>query len=323
MKNKGIVIFLIVLAIVIVGVMVVDWYSKRPDRMEANKFEFSVDEFKNVPEELIQYKETKNFNPGFEKPAGLRISDDQIYLVGDRVLKQIDKSGQLIREIDLDDEPSTVEVSADRIYIAFKNSIQIYDKSGHLIDEWRLDNENSLITAIGAADDNVFVADAGTRRILRFSVAGELLNEIKGKASADDLHGFIIPSPYFDLDITEYDDLWVVNPGLHTLEQYTEDGNLREHWRASGARTEGFSGCCNPAHFCFLPDGSFVTSEKGLVRIKVYKPSGEFSGVVAAPTKFEDKIEGEAPDVAVDSEGNIYALDFDRKVLRVFEKKTP
>jgi len=57
------------------------------------------------------------------------------------------------------------------------------------------------------------------------------------------------------------------------------------------------------------------------VRIKVYKPSGEFSGVVAGPNKFEDILEGQAPDVATDSQGNIYALDYDRKVLRVFGKK--
>jgi hypothetical protein len=83
--------------------------------------------------------------------------------------------------------------------------------------------------------------------------------------------------------------------------------------------TEGFSGCCNPAHFTFLPDGRFVTSEKGLVRIKTYKPSGEFEGVVAAPVKFKD--EGRAPDIATDSKGNIYALDFDKKMIRVFEPK--
>jgi hypothetical protein len=84
-------------------------------------------------------------------------------------------------------------------------------------------------------------------------------------------------------------------------------------------QTEGFSGCCNPAYFTFLPDGRFVTSEKGLVRIKTYKPSGEFEGVVAAPAKFKD--DGEAPDVAADSQGNIYALDFDKKMIRVFEPK--
>ena len=83
--------------------------------------------------------------------------------------------------------------------------------------------------------------------------------------------------------------------------------------------TEGFSGCCNPAHFAFLPDGRFVTSEKGLVRVKTYKPSGEFDAVVAAPVKFAE--EGKAPDLAADAAGNVYVLDFDKKMIRVFEPK--
>ena len=320
MKNKGIVIFLIVLAVLIVAIMVGDWLSKRPDKMEPNKFEYSVDEFRQVPEEMIQYRETKNFKIGFERPAGLTISDNEIYLVGDQKLKVIDVSGQLLKEVELNEIPTTVEVSAGKTYVAFKNKIQVLDESGKVADEWKLDGEKTYITAVAISEDNVFVADAGTRRILRFNANGELQNTFEGKANQDDLHGFIIPSPYFDIDVTEEGDLWVVNPGLHSLENYTSEGNLREHWRSSGARLEGFSGCCNPAHFCFLPDGSFITSEKGLVRVKVYKPSGEFSEVVVPPNKFDDKIEGEAPDVAVDSQGNIYALDFDRNLLRVFEK---
>lgn len=320
MKNKGIVIFLIVLAVVIIAVMVGDWYSKRPENMKGNKFAYSVDEFKNVPDNLIHYKETKNFKVGFEKPKGLTIANDKIYLVGDQKLKIIDNAGQLLNEILFSEEPHTVEVAGEEIYVAFENRIQIIDETGKTKNEWKLTDENSYVTALVKFDDNIFVANAGTRKVMRFNTLGELLNEFEGKVTEDAQHGFIIPSPYFDIDINEYGDLWVVNPGLHTLENYTAEGRLREHWKASGAQTKNFSGCCNPAHYCFLPDGSFVTSEKGLVRIKVYKPSGEFSGVVAGPNKFEDILEGQAPDVASDSKGNIYALDFDRKVLRVFEK---
>lgn len=320
MKNKGIVIFLIILALVIVAVMVGDWYSKRPDRMEANKFEFSVDEFKNVPDELIHYRESKNFRLGFNRPAGLTIFNDEIYAVGDSSLKIIDLSGQLRSEIYLNDAPKTAEADSNNIFIAFRNRVEVFNPEGTKTAGWNFD-ENSVITSMAATPEFVYFADAGRRKVIKMNRTGEKLMEFDGKADQDDLHGFIIPSPYFDLDINAFGDLWVVNPGLHTLENYTPDGNLREHWQASGAATENFSGCCNPAHFCFLPDGSFVTSEKGLVRIKVYKPSGEFDGVVAPPTKFDDKIEGQAPDIAVDSQGNIYALDFDRNVLRVFEKK--
>jgi hypothetical protein len=163
------------------------------------------------------------------------------------------------------------------------------------------------------------VADAGKRKVLKYNTEGKILLEFDGKADEGVLHGFIIPSGFFDLDFNPDGDLWVVNPGMHSLENYTADGNLREHWNNTSMMTEGFSGCCNPAYFTFLPDGRFVTSEKGLVRVKTYKPSGEFDGVVAAPVKFEE--EGKAPDVATDSAGNVYALDFDKKMIRVFEPK--
>lgn len=321
MKNKGIVIFLIVLAVVIVGVMVGDWYSKRPDRMEPNKFEYSVEEFKQVPEELILYRETRNLKVGFGQAAGLTLSGDTIFVVGDNKLKAISTLGELLFEIDFQEKPTTVEAGRENIYVAFARNIKVLNKAGEEINSWTLEGENALITALAEKEDHIFIADAGNRKIWRYTTGGSMVNAIEGKADADDLHGFIIPSPYFDIDLNEEGDLWVVNPGIHSLEQYTEVGNLREHWQASGAQTENFSGCCNPAHFCFLADGSFVTSEKGLVRVKIYKPSGEFSGVVAAPDKFENKLEGEAPDVACDRNGNVYTLDFDRNVLRVFEKK--
>ncbi len=321
MKNKGIIIFLIILAVVIIAVIVGDWYSKRPDNMEANKFAYSLDQFRNVPEELIYYKETKNFKIGFEKPRGLEVKNDKIYIVGDRELKIINFSGKLLTEVGFMEEPHSLDVCNDKIYVVFEKYVWILDENGKTIHKWESMDNDSYLTAVAVQEDDIFVADAGKRKIKRYSHKGELLNEFEGQTSEDVLHGFIIPSANFDIDINEFDDLWVVNPGMHTLENYTAEGRLREHWKASGNQTENFSGCCNPAYYCFLPNGSFVTSEKGLVRIKVYKPSGEFFGVVAAPNKFDNKIDGQAPDVATDEEGNIYALDFDKKVLRVFEKK--
>ncbi|NOR75773.1 MAG: hypothetical protein GQ525_11510 [Draconibacterium sp.] len=321
MKNKGIVIFLIVLAVVIVGVIVGDFISKRPDKMAPNPFDYNLDEFKNVDESLIHYKETKNFKIGFEEPAGITLANEKIYLVGDKKLKIIDFAGKLLSEIELFDKPHTVEVADDKIYVAFEKQIQVFDEAGELLQELNFPDDNSYITAVAIQNENIFVADAGTRKIMHFTLDGEKLNEFDGKTDEEGSVGFIIPSPYFDMDINEDGELWLVNPGMHSLENFNSDGSLRTYWKSTSVRIEGFSGCCNPAHFTFLPDGSFVTSEKGLVRIKIYKPSGEFSGVVAAPNKFVDKIEGQAPDIEADELGNIYALDFDKKVLRVFELK--
>jgi hypothetical protein len=319
MKNKGIIIFLIVLAVVIVAIIAGDYLSNKPDKTGPNPFEYNVDNFKVVDSTLIHFRETKNFRIAFEKPVAITIANEKLYLAGDNKIQVIGLDGTLQQEIALTGMPQTVEVSGNTIYTAINNGVNVFNEVGNLIKTWPALTDSALITAIAASETSVFVADAGNRKVHHFSPGGQLLASFDGKADEGVLHGFIIPSGFFDLDINPDGDLWVVNPGMHSLENYTDEGNLREHWNNTSMMTEGFSGCCNPAFYTFLPDGRFVTSEKALVRIKTYKPSGEFDGVVAAPVKFKE--DGRAPDVATDSAGNVYALDFDKKMIRVFEKK--
>jgi len=319
MKNKGIVIFLIVLAVVIVAIIAGDYMSNKPDKTGPNPFEYNVDNFKTVDSTLIHFKETRNYRIAFETPTAITISGDKIYLAGDNKIQVILLDGNLLNEIGLTGMPQAVEVFGEKIFVAINNAVNMYTETGTLGITWPALTDSALITAIAASETSVFVADAGNRKVHKYNHDGQLLASFDGKAAEGELHGFIIPSPSFDIDFNPDGDLWVVNPGMHSLENYTEDGNLREHWNNTSMMTEGFSGCCNPAHFTFLPDGRFVTSEKGLVRVKTYKPSGEFDAVVAAPVKFTD--EGKAPDIAVDAAGNVYTLDFDKKMIRVFEKK--
>ena len=319
MKNKGIIIFLIILAVVIVAIIAGDYLSEKPDRSDPNPFAYDVNEFKKVDSTLIQYKETKNFKLGFDEPVSITVKDKKIFVSGDNKLQVINVAGNLLQEITFSGKIQTAEVCNDTIYTSVNNQIIVTDQKGNIIQQWEPLGANSVITALACDNANVFVADAGNRKILRYSKSGYLHGEFDGKADEGELHGFIIPSPYFDMNINAWGELWVVNPGLHALENYTPDGQLREHWNKTSMLNDGFSGCCNPAHFAFLPDGRFVTSEKGLVRIKTYKTSGEFEGIVAPPAKFVN--EEEAPDVATDDMGNIYALDFHKKVIRVFEPK--
>ena len=83
---------------------------------------------------------------------------------------------------------------------------------------------------------------------------------------------------------------------------------------------DGFSGCCNPAHMAILSDNSFVTSEKGLPRIKIHDQHGQFVGVVAPPSLFGKTTT--APDLAVDGQDRIYALDIEHQRIRIFERKS-
>jgi len=53
-------------------------------------------------------------------------------------------------------------------------------------------------------------------------------------------------------------------------------------------------------------------------RIKIYDQHGQFTGVVAPPAAFDGSL---APDIAVDKQHRVIALDFERQQVRIFEKK--
>jgi len=176
--------------------------------------------------------------------------------------------------------------------------------------------------------NDIFVADAGSRIVLHYDTDGKLINRIGGKNKERNIPGFVIPSPYFDLAIAGDGLLRVVNPGRHRIEAYTFDGDLEFSWGKYSPDIEGFCGCCNPVNFAILEDGSFVTAEKGLVRVKVYDSQGNFKAVVAGPEQLIAAGGGNAAngsasgfDLAVDNKQQILILDIIRNVIRTFAKK--
>lgn len=320
MRQKVIYIFLAFLAIGICAIIVIDFNSNQSKQAGGNPYALDLEAFREVDPALIQYNETRNIRLQCEEPRSIFYAEDRLYILADQYLQIIDPNGNQLLKTELTDTPECVYTSADgSIYVGFRNYIGVYNGQGQRIRTWPSLGEDAYITALVMRDTTMFVADAGNRCVHQYStISGEVVGIIEGKTSMEDIHGFIVPSPTFDLAVNAEGELWVVNPGKHSFENYADDGKLRTYWENSSAYIDGFTGCCNPAHLALLPDGSFVTSEKKLVRIKIHKPSGELSGVVAAPDKFW--VDGQAPDITVSPDGKIYALDLDQKMVRVFEK---
>jgi hypothetical protein len=302
----------------IVATLIIDYASKRPGKLGSNPYEYNVDEYKDVDPALIHYKEVKNIPIRGSKAGGIDILENQIWLTGEEFLQTFNTAGIQRFKKAIEGNGTCIKATPHGIFIGFGDHIKKYDNSGNLISSWDVPGSNCVFTSIAAGEKELFVGDAGNRRVLRYDFEGNLMGEFEGKAESSAGHGFIIPSANFDLVVNSYNELWVVNPGKHAIENYNEAGNLRGFWQKSSMEIEGFTGCCNPAEIAVLEDGSFVTSEKGMVRIKVYDSSGKLLSVVAVPEKFNE--EGKAPEVAVDGNGFIYALDFDRSMIRVFEK---
>jgi hypothetical protein len=225
-------------------------------------------------------------------------------------------------KLDLEGNPTCIAVGEDGfLYAGYSDHIKVFDfRSDWKHARWDVPSEKAFLTSIAVDEWYVYTADAGSRRIWRYNKEGGEPLEIGKKDWANGVRGFYVPSPFFDIAISRSDgSLWAVNPGYHALENYRPDGMPLSMWENSGFNIEGFSGCCNPAHFALLPDGGFVTAEKGLPRVKIHNVDGSLRCVVAAPDQFDDGVTG--LDVALGENGRIYILDPSRNQVRVFEEK--
>lgn len=309
---------------VILGVMAVvvyvDYNATKPGRGPANPFEFNIDEYKKVDEKLISHRETRQIRIPEEDPVAIKWHDDRILLLTSKALRAITPVGQEIFSMELDDVPHCLETTGEgEVIVGFTNYLIAYTSRGEEVARTEASGQGSLFSAIAASENHLFVADAGEKQVVVFDRQSlSQSGSFKGESGVSEQHGFILPSAHFDLAVNDEQELWIVNPGLHSLQNYTGQGRLRGHWGIPSFGLDGFSGCCNPSYIEFLSDGRVVTSEKGLVRIKIHNISGAFESVVAAPEKFSDGLR--APAITVDNNDNIIALDFNSKMIRFFEK---
>ena len=319
MKNRGIIILLICLSLIIIGVVAFDYISKRPDRSPENPYAINIDEYIQDDTSLIMYNEVRNIRLDTALIRGIAYHDNKIYILGNDFLQAISPEGRELMRVTIPLSPGCIALSESKIFIGYNDHISAFNKNGELISAWDTIGKKSVLTSLAVTDGNLFAADAGNRRVLRYTTDGNLMGQFEGKSDTGQLHGFIIPSANFDLAVNHDGELWVVNPGKHALEQYTYEGRMIGFWENASFNIDGFSGCCNPAQMAVLPDGSFVTSEKGIVRIKVHKPSGEMLCIVAPTKSFGNAFL--APDIAITPEGVILALDFDNHMVRVYQHK--
>lgn len=321
MNRKLVNYVLIVLALTIVIIIAKDFIGKKAGKNIENSYEYNVDEFRKVDPSMILYKETGSFPVNVQEPRALTVSGENIVVAGEKLLLKYDYSGTEVWRKELPDTASTVAMGANgEIWVGTRHSAFRLTADGSLLKQWNSFGDRSVITSMVVSGENIYVADAGNRMVYRCNADGEVLEKIGEKNDEKGVPEMVIPSPYFDLATDDSGLLWVVNPGMHTLENFNRDGSLRTSWGEAGFKLSGFTGCCNPAYMAILPDNSFITSEKGMPRIKIYDQHGVLKGVVASPDMF-DRDCTEAADVAVDGQERVIALDFCKKQVRIFEKK--
>ena len=294
---------------------------------------FSTDDasLRKTDPKLIAYEEASRWKAPHAEAKRIAMGpQDTPYVCSGNFLTAMSREGARGVEIRVAEPTRCCAVAKDgTIYLGLRDHIEVFDAKGQPKAVWDSPGKKSWITGIAATESAVFATDAGNRVILRYDKSGKLVRRIGEKDEARNIPGFVVPSPFFDVEVARDGLLRVNNPGRHRMELYTQDGDFEGSWGTASMGIKGFCGCCNPINLALLPDGRFVTCEKGLPRVKIYSADGEFESVVAGVETFSENAKACGPadctagglDAAVDSEGRIYILDLVTGDVRVMNPK--
>ncbi len=311
----------IVIAVSLAGIFYFGYraISENLKKNPRNPFAYDIENFKkSAPGTLNEYAEVQQITLNAAQIYGIAIGpDDRVYVSADEKVSVYNKNGGSLSVIKTAGSALCLAVDGNHdLYLGMTEHIEVYDGKGMKKAHWDPSGEKTMITSIAISKRYVFAADAGRRVAWKYSKTGRKLSRIGLKDEARDIPGLVIPGPYFDAAVDADGFLWLVNAGRHSLENYTLSGDLRSSWGEYAMNIEGFCGCCNPTHIAVLADGSFVTSEKGIPRVKIYNRLGKFVSLVAGPERFVEGTVG--LDLAVDAAQRIYVLDPVKRAVRIF-----
>lgn len=271
-----------------------------------------------VDPKLIIAKEETRLATGLKQLRAIAVGpDDRVYAAGDKCYVILGKDGKVESKVDLEKVPNCLAVDQDAtVYVGVWDHVEVFDAKGTRTAVWEKAGPTAWMTSLAVSANAVYAADFGDKTVVHYDKKGKIVGRLGEAGKVEGVGKYEIPSPYFDVAVDGNGNPWVAHTGRRLLETYKEDGSLKSSWGQSGPQIEKFSGCCNPSHFTMRKDGSFVTAEKGLVRVKIHAANGDLVGVVAAAKDFEKGIHG--LDLAVDSKDRILVADPATSAVRIY-----
>lgn len=256
--------------------------------------------------------------PSLSNVTALAVGRDDRIVVGAKGgIEILDASGKSLLSFPVTGTVRALAVgTTGDLFAGMDDHVEVHGSNGTLKATWKSPHAGVMITSVAVSSNAVYVADCQNRVVWRFTLAGEVVGRIGDKEKEKRPEGFVVPSAFFDVAVAPDGSLWVVNPGMHRLEHFNPDGRFLSAWGRTSVDDDGFCGCCNPSNMALAPDGSFVTSEKHIVRVKRYDSRGTFAGVISGQPEWTKDVVG--LDLAVDSKGRVLVLDPSADAVRVY-----
>jgi hypothetical protein len=243
---------------------------------------------------------------------------DAVHALGDDEVRVFEADGRLSRSWKAPEHAACLGVAPDgRVAVGAPGRVDLYDDKGTRIGGFVAGTRGQAaeVTAVRFVRDSILVADAATRIIRRYDLRGAEQGVIGAKNKTG---GFMLPNKSLDFDVDGEGVVYATDTGRHQVTSWTLDGTMVASFGRFGmARPEDFVGCCNPVNVAVAPDGSVVTAEKVIARVKVFSKDRSLLAVIG-PEHFDPMCRH--IHVAVDSNGQIVAADPERRTIAVFRR---
>jgi hypothetical protein len=255
----------------------------------------------------------KVFEPGYGKLKAVAVmSNGNIILGGDSFISAFDSELKPLWNNKTEVPVTGLSVWGDSVFASTQDLLLILNSKGEKLNEWGPFEDRAIITSVSSNRSYVAFADAGNRLVFILDKKGNVKYMV-GQSGEP----FIIPSPYFDVALSDNNTLFVANTGNRRIETRNINGTLLGYFGEPGIAPGAFCGCCNPAHFALVP-GGFVTAEKGINRIKLLNEKGEFTEFVSSINDFVAPL---PLDIASADGKTIYGANPADNKLYVFKRK--
>jgi len=320
MKNKNLTALIIVLFITGIYFLGKHFIEPKFNENEENPYDLKLDSIGRIDiSKFGKYKHTV-IKLNLKNPKAITVSDEFIYVSGDSMILITDKNGNPVNEFETAVTATSLRTNnKGNIFAGLKDHIEVFNSEGKLLNKFKSLGDRAYITSLAVNEKNIYAAEAESEFVCVFDHEGNITDIYGDSVPATDIMRLVLPSYFFDVDIGPEGTLWIANTGKHAIINVNENGKVRSYWGSTSAQVEGFCGCCNPTHFCILSDGSFITSEKGIVRVKKYDSFGKFVHVIAGPEQFKENSTG--LDIASDQNNLIYILEPAGSIIHVFKEQ--
>jgi len=246
-------------------------------------------------------------------PRALGVGEDGlIYIGGPGKLAKLDRRGKVVKALEPDflklkpDAPPEDEDAAKPGEPRVQRSQEDEEEEAKAAIRARKQVE---VSGIAVAKDDLFVACrarsgfAVWRMDHDFGNAKKIVDRLSGCCGQMDVQ-------------THNGELFAAENARHRVVRYDREGKALANWgKSERTGIEGFGSCCNPMNLRFAGDGSLLTSESSLGRIKRYDPDGRLLGVLGVA-----KVELGCKHVPVDMSRDgtrIYVLNIGQREIAV------